>query len=103
MLYLDKLIYNPKQIVKQELNLNTNHINKTKYYNELLIKSRYTLAPSGAVPNSIIFWEALGPGSIPILLDDTLELLNINYGLWLWFGRGCGCGTDNLFFFIFTF
>lgn len=74
MWHLDKLVYNSAQNVKQELNVNNEHINKTKYYNELLIKSRYTLAPSGSGPNSIRFWEALGAGSIPILLADTLEL-----------------------------
>mgnify|MGYP001348155510 CR=1 FL=1 len=74
MWHLDKLVYNSAQNVKQELNVNNEHINKTKYYNELLIKSRYTLAPSGSGPNSIRFWEALGAGSIPILLADKLEL-----------------------------
>ena len=32
------------------------------------------MSPSGSGPNSIRFWEALGVGSIPILLADTLEL-----------------------------
>ena len=72
--HLEKLVYDPKQTHKLELNLDDDHINKTKYYNELLIKSRYTLAPSGSGPNSIRFWEALGACSIPILLADTLEL-----------------------------
>jgi len=47
------------------------------YFNireNLLINSRYTLAPSGSGPNSIRFWEALAVGSIPVLLSDTLEL-----------------------------
>ena len=43
-------------------------------FNYLLINSKYTLCPSGSGPNSIRFWEALGAGSIPILLADTLEL-----------------------------
>ena len=72
--HLNKLVYNEKQNFKHELNLNDEHINKTKYYNELLINSQYTLAPSGTGPNSIRFWEALGAGSIPVLLADTLEL-----------------------------
>jgi hypothetical protein len=72
--HFNKLVYNPAQNVKQELNLDEEHINKTKYYNELLIKSRYTLAPSGSGPNSIRLWEALGAGSIPVLLSDNLEL-----------------------------
>ena len=40
----------------------------------MLLKSKYTLCPSGSGPNSIRFWEALGAGSIPVLLADTLEL-----------------------------
>lgn len=72
--HFNKLVYNEKQNIKEELNLNQNHIDKTKYYNELLLNTRYTLAPSGTGPNSIRFWEALGSGSIPILLSDTLEL-----------------------------
>ena len=72
--HFNKLVYNIKQNVNLDLNLNEEHINKTKYYNELLIKSRYTLCPSGSGPNSIRFWECLGAGSIPVLLADTLEL-----------------------------
>ena len=72
--HFNKLVYNEKQNVNQELNLNDDHNNKTKYYNELLLNSRYTLAPSGTGPNSIRFWEALAVGSIPVLLADTLEL-----------------------------
>ena len=49
-------------------------MSQTCNYNKLLLKSRYTLAPSGSGPNSIRFWEALGAGSIPVLLADTLEL-----------------------------
>ena len=40
----------------------------------MLLKSKFTLCPSGSGPNSIRFWEALGAGSIPVLLADTLEL-----------------------------
>lgn len=72
--HFNKLVYNEKQNFNQDLNLNLEHNNKTKYYNELLLNSRYTLAPSGTGPNSIRFWEALGAGSIPVLLSDTLEL-----------------------------
>lgn len=72
--HLDKLVYNKKQNNKLKLNLTDEHINKTKYYNNLLLNSKYTLAPSGSGPNSIRFWEALGSGSIPVLLADSLEL-----------------------------
>lgn len=49
-------------------------INNTRLYNMILLRSRYSLCPSGSGPNSIRFWEALGSGSIPILLADTLDL-----------------------------
>jgi len=72
--HFNKLVYHSSQNNTGKLNINQDHIDKTKYYNELLLRSRYTLAPSGSGPNSIRFWEALGAGSIPILLSDTLEL-----------------------------
>eukprot|EP01084_Bolivina_argentea_P000311 592_1 len=63
------------------------HVNQTKLdkkdayeYNKILLESKYTLAPSGTGPNSFRFWEALGAGSIPVLLSDTLQLPN--HKLW---------------------
>lgn len=72
--HLNDVVYNEKQNHNLELNINDDFKNKTEYYNYLLINSRYTLCPSGSGPNSIRFWEALGAGSIPVLLADTLEL-----------------------------
>ena len=48
--------------------------NSVDEYNKILLRSRYSLCPSGSGPNSIRFWESLAVGSIPILLSDTLEL-----------------------------
>lgn len=72
--HFDPIVYNAKQNKNGELNESSSHKEKTYEYNELLLKSKYTLCPSGTGPNSIRFWEALGVGSIPILLADTLEL-----------------------------
>ena len=72
--HLDKLVFNNMQNKNGQLNTSEAHNIKTKYYNEVLIKSRYSLCPSGSGPNSIRFWESLAIGSIPILLSDTLEL-----------------------------
>ncbi len=72
--HYNKLVYHPSQNVNHDMNINQEHIDKTNSYNEILLRSRFTLAPSGTGPNSIRFWEALGAGSIPILLADTLEL-----------------------------
>jgi len=67
------VVYNHKQNHKGELNENMEHKQKTYAYNELLLKSKFTLCHSGSGSNSIRFWEALGAGSIPVLLADTLE------------------------------
>ena len=73
--HFEKLVYH-----KQVRNINisekdTNkHNNNTRMYNLVLLKSRYSLCPSGSGPNSIRLWESLAVGSIPIILADTLEL-----------------------------
>ena len=67
-------VYQGGQDINGNLNENQQHKINTKIYNDILLNSRYTLAPSGSGPNSIRFWEALGVGSIPVLLADTLEL-----------------------------
>jgi glycosyltransferase involved in cell wall biosynthesis len=72
--HLTPLVYSAKQNKYGMMNITPNHMKKTFEYNELLLKSKFTLAPSGSGPNSIRFWEALAVGSIPVLLADTLEL-----------------------------
>ena len=47
---------------------------KTNNFNKILLRTRFSLCPSGSGPNSIRFWESLATGSIPVLLADTLEL-----------------------------
>jgi len=37
-------------------------------YNEVLSQSNFALCPSGSGPNSIRLWEALGIGSVPVIL-----------------------------------
>ena len=72
--HFNSIVYDKKQNIKGTLNEKQDHKEKTKYYNKILLESKYTLCPSGSGPNSIRFWEALACGSIPILLSDTLEL-----------------------------
>lgn len=43
-------------------------------YAMALQQSCFALCPSGAGPNSIRLWEALGYGAIPVLLSDALRL-----------------------------
>ena len=68
------IVYGKNQNIDHNVEMSERHRSNTAKYNELLLKSRYTLAPSGSGPNSIRFWEALAVGSIPILLSDKLEL-----------------------------
>jgi len=49
-------------------------LDKSFEYNRILLNSRYVLCPSGTGENTIRFWEALGIGSIPILLNNNLDL-----------------------------
>ena len=72
--HFNKVVYGGKQNVQGDVWTDESHTRKTRSYNELLLSSRYTLAPSGTGPNSIRLWEALGAGSIPVLLADTLDL-----------------------------
>lgn len=44
---------------------------KTEEFKSLLSRSIFTLCPSGSGPNSIRLWEAIGSGSIPVILADT--------------------------------
>lgn len=46
---------------------------KADEFKELLVRSLFTLCPSGSGPNSIRLWEAIGSGSIPVILADTYE------------------------------
>lgn len=67
-------VYSVQQNAKETLNENEITQKKTNNYNNILLKSRYSLCPSGSGPNSIRFWESLAVGSIPVLLSDTLDL-----------------------------
>ena len=72
--HFNEIVYSEYQNKTGDLNESEERKSNTRSYNELLLRSRYTLCPSGSGPNSIRFWESLGAGSIPILLADTLEL-----------------------------
>tara|TARA_B110000037_G_scaffold186209_1_gene216076 strand:- start:492 stop:1445 length:954 start_codon:yes stop_codon:yes gene_type:complete len=73
--HFENLVYQ-EQVKNKKVNeeQKLNHNNKTLIYNTVLLRSRYSLCPSGSGPNSIRLWESLAVGSIPILLADTLEL-----------------------------
>lgn len=68
MWHFEKELFNKGPETVETLN------EKREFYNEIMMRSRYTLCPSGSGPNSIRLWEALATGSIPVILSDTLEL-----------------------------
>tara|TARA_Y100000816_G_scaffold281100_1_gene255264 strand:- start:54 stop:1910 length:1857 start_codon:yes stop_codon:yes gene_type:complete len=72
--HLNDLVFSKSQNFNGDINKPGDFDYKTNYYNLILLKSKFTLCPSGSGPNSIRLWEALAVGSIPILLSDTLEL-----------------------------
>ena len=72
--HFNRVVYSKSQNNRRELNEDSKHQEKTKKYNDILLKSKYSLCPSGTGPNSIRFWESLACGSIPILLSDKMEL-----------------------------
>lgn len=72
--HFNEMVYSNMQNANLDKLITPSHEQKTKVYNETLLRSRYSLCPSGTGPNSIRFWESLAVGSIPILLADTLEL-----------------------------
>ena len=74
--HFDNIVYSKSQNVNGELNINETHNKNKETYNDLLLKSRFSLCPSGSGPNSIRLWESLAVGSIPVVLADTLELPN---------------------------
>lgn len=73
--HFDNVVYskinqNADGIIKDNKQMDDNRLN----YNKLLLKSRFSLCPSGSGPNSIRLWESLAVGAIPVVLADTLEL-----------------------------
>lgn len=73
-----------KQVWEQELPRMSTYISdqKSKHYKYILSKSRYSLCPSGAGPNSIRIFESLSCGAIPIIFADGLELPHIKEVNW---------------------
>ncbi len=72
--HFNKVVYTPSQNKNGDISVNSSHTSREQEYKQLLKESRFTLCPSGTGPNSIRFWEALGAGSIPIILSDQMTL-----------------------------
>lgn len=72
--HFDNDVYSRNQNKEGSLINTPESCDKTQHYNSILLRSRYSLCPSGSGPNSIRFWESLAVGAIPVLLADTLRL-----------------------------
>ena len=56
--HFNEVVYDPRlQNREGDIEVNDSHKKKTGFYNSLLVKSRFTLAPVGSGPNTIRFWE----------------------------------------------
>jgi hypothetical protein len=71
--HFNNAVYNDQLNFRQTVQTATEQMGARKY-NLLISDSVFSLCPSGAGPNSIRLWEALGAGSIPVILADTYEL-----------------------------
>jgi hypothetical protein len=49
----------------------SSYAERTAEFCDLLSRSIFTLCPGGSGPNSIRLWEAIGAGSIPVILSDN--------------------------------
>ena len=72
--HFENIVYGSGQTTLGEEATTNTHIEGTHNYNDALLKSKYSLCPSGAGPNSIRIWESLATGAIPVILADTLDL-----------------------------
>ena len=72
------------QIMENSISAVQKYINeeKSKFYEQTLSRSRFSLCPSGTGPTSIRFLESLGSGAIPIILADTMMLPSIHNINW---------------------
>ena len=65
--YQEQILNNSTSSVQKYINNE-----KSKFYEEALTRSRFSLCPSGTGPTSIRFLESLGSGAIPVILADTM-------------------------------
>jgi len=72
--HFNSIVYSDRQNKARDETMDEGHMERTLNYNRTLLRSRYSLCPSGSGPNSIRLWESLAAGSIPVVLADTLDL-----------------------------
>jgi hypothetical protein len=79
MWHFNKVVYD-HQIANKEKVKEVSESDEIKTYNQLLSNSLFSLCPAGAGPNTLRQWEALGAGSIPVVLSDRYEFPSIPLG-----------------------
>ena len=84
--HFNSVVYSQHQNYNGDINPIGQHSRdkRATQYMDIMTRSRFSLTPSGSGPNSIRFWEALGSGSIPVLLADSLDLPSLPSSLPLW-------------------
>ena len=75
--YGDQILGAPTSAVQKYINEE-----KSKFYEKILTRSRFSLCPSGTGPTSIRFLESLGSGAIPVILADTMMFPTIRGVNW---------------------
>ena len=75
--YGDQILGSPTSAVQKYINEQ-----KSKFYEKILTRSRFSLCPSGTGPTSIRFLESLGSGAIPVILADTMMFPTIKGVNW---------------------
>ena len=72
--HFEKIVYGSEQTALGKEAATDANREGTQRYNDTLLKSRYSLCPSGSGPSSIRIWESLAIGAIPVILADTVDL-----------------------------
>eukprot|EP01093_Parvamoeba_rugata_P009555 TRINITY_DN26381_c0_g1_i1.p1 TRINITY_DN26381_c0_g1~~TRINITY_DN26381_c0_g1_i1.p1 ORF type:complete len:238 (-),score=29.55 TRINITY_DN26381_c0_g1_i1:181-894(-) len=74
--HFNKVVYE-EQVLSKEIEAHhiDEHHQKTFRYNTILSDSVFSLCPIGAGPNTLRFWESIAVGSIPIIFDKDLSIL----------------------------
>lgn len=69
--HYNKVVYDRQ--IENKVSTSAEDINNTytKEYKKILEDSIFSLCPGGTGPNSIRLWEAIGYGSIPVILSDN--------------------------------
>lgn len=69
--HYERIVYDHQILGRRDDTKDLVNDNWSEEFRSLLTASTFTLCPSGSGPNSIRLWEAIGAGSIPVVLADS--------------------------------